>query len=52
MAYKSLDELKELVHYYLEHEEEREAIAAEGYELVKSQGTVFMRVLDMINNIG
>ncbi|MBQ3797451.1 MAG: glycosyltransferase [Butyrivibrio sp.] len=52
VAYKSLDELKELVHYYLEHEEEREAIAAEGYELVKSQGTVFMRVLDMIKNIG
>ena len=52
VVYESLDELRELVHYYLEHDDEREAIASAGYELVKSQGTVFSRVLTMIKNIG
>ncbi len=52
VVYESLDELCELIHYYLEHDEEREAIASAGYDLVKSQGTVFSRVLTMIKNIG
>lgn len=50
-AYESADELKELVSYYLEHEDEREAIAEAGYELVKAEGTVLNRVMGIIKKI-
>jgi spore maturation protein CgeB len=52
IAYESPDELKELVEYYLKHEEERKAIADTGYELVKQKGSVLGRVVEMIKRIG
>jgi glycosyltransferase involved in cell wall biosynthesis len=37
--YNNLDQLKQLVDYYLEHEEEREEIRKSGHELVKNNYT-------------
>jgi glycosyltransferase involved in cell wall biosynthesis len=37
--YNNLDQLKQLVDYYLEHEEEREEIRKSGHELVKNNHT-------------
>jgi glycosyltransferase involved in cell wall biosynthesis len=37
--YNNLDQLKELVDYYLEHDEEREQIRRSGHELVKNNYT-------------
>lgn len=39
VLYTSMNDLKEKVHYYLEHEEEREKIAATGHEKVKCDFT-------------
>jgi spore maturation protein CgeB len=50
-AYENRQELLEKAAYYLEHEEEREAIAAAGCELVRQQATVVHRVTEMIRVI-
>ncbi len=52
--YKNLDELKEKTEYYLEHEQEREAIALEGQKHVLQHGTYQVRVqkiLDVLNEL-
>lgn len=48
VAYESLDEAKELIEYYLTHNEEREEIARNGYEFVKEAHSVVHRVSEII----
>ncbi len=50
VTYSSLDELHELVAYYLEHDDERQAIAAHGYETVckyHDYNTRMLQIFDM-----
>lgn len=49
VAYESMSHLKELCAYYLAHPEEREEIARNGYEKVKSRHTYDIRLLQMID---
>lgn len=49
VAYESMSHLKELCAYYLSHEEERQAIAAHGYETIKKYHTYDTRLLQMID---
>lgn len=48
VAYESMEHLKELCAYYLAHDEEREAIAKNGYEKVKNMHTYDVRLLQML----
>ncbi len=48
VAYETLDEACELIEYYIDHDEEREEIARNGYEYVKGNHTVLQRVAEMI----
>lgn len=50
-TYRSMDELVEKVLYYLEHDEEREAIALNGYRKVCSEDSVLHRVISIIKII-
>lgn len=50
-TYHSMDELVEKVLYYLEHDEEREAIALNGYRKVCSEDSVLHRVISIIKII-
>lgn len=50
--YKTMEEAVELAKYYLEHDEEREAIAKAGYELVRKNGTYENRWKEILNRIG
>ncbi len=47
-AYESIEEAKELIAYYLSHDEEREEVAARGYEFAKEKNKVTDRVTEMI----
>ncbi len=51
-AYGSLDELTDKCAYYLSHEEERLAIAHNGYEKVKQFHIYDQRIAEMIRTIG
>lgn len=52
ITYDTLDEMVELVHYYLEHEEEREKIAQAGYEQLINNHTYKHRVEKILSVIG
>jgi len=51
VSYRNNKELIELAEYYLKHDEQREAIAAAGHELVTKKYTYFHRVQAMFNYI-
>lgn len=51
VTYSSIDELVDIVGYYLDNEEERERIAKNGYEKVKDSDDFSSRVEHIINNI-
>lgn len=51
-AYSSLDELIDKCSYYLSHEDERAAIARNGYEKVRAYHTHFHRLRDMLSSLG
>jgi len=46
VAYRSAEECAELVQYYLEHDEEREAIARAGQERTLRDHTYYQRMLE------
>jgi hypothetical protein len=50
--YNNLDQLKELVDYYLEHDEEREQIRKAGHELVKNNYTYKNRWQKILKELG
>lgn len=50
-AYSSIEELADKCAYYLEHGEERERIARNGYEKVRAQHTYLHRMNEMIKSI-
>lgn len=50
-TYRSVDELVEKATYYLEHDEEREEIALNGYRKVCSEDSVLHRVISIIKII-
>lgn len=50
-TYRSVDELVEKATYYLEHDEEREAIALNGYRKVCNEDSVLHRVISIIKII-
>ena len=47
VTYSDHEDMLEKIEYYLSHDEEREKIAACGYEEVKNTGTVLHRILEM-----
>ena len=47
-AYSSMEELVDKCNYYLQHEEERAAIARNGYEKVKANHSYFHRINSML----
>lgn len=51
-AYSSPDELIDKCAYYLSHEDERAAIARNGYEKVRAAHTHFHRLRDMLSSLG
>lgn len=51
VAFESPEDMLEKVIYYLEHDEEREAIARSGYEKICAGHTFVHRVLDMIPEV-
>lgn len=50
--YGNFDQLKELIDYYLEHDDEREAIRKAGHELVKSKFTYKNRWEQILKELG
>jgi len=50
-AYSSIEELIDKCAYYLEHEDERKAIAYNGYMKVKNNYTYFHRMKDMLSAV-
>lgn len=52
VLYESYQDLLDKVHYYLEHEEERRAIARRGYEKVKAHHTYRHRIQEMLEVLG
>lgn len=50
--YGDFDELKSLINYYLEHDEEREKIRLAGHEFVKNNATYTQRLQQMLEVIG
>ena len=51
-AYGSMEELLDKCQYYLNHEEQRTAIARSGYEKVRQFHTYEKRIQSMIMEIG
>lgn len=51
-TYASAEELLDKTAYYLEHEEERKAIAENGYQKVKAHHTYVMRLKEMLALMG
>ena len=51
MCFDGIEDLREKVSYYLEHEEEREQIAENGYKKVKEHHTYVNRIKDMLRMI-
>lgn len=51
VTYESLEDLREKVNYYLEHDEERIAISKRGYQKVKQFHTFDKRVEEMLKTI-
>jgi hypothetical protein len=51
-TYKTLDELVEKAHYYLEHEEEREKIAKAGHEFFLKNHTYQHRIEKIMRTVG
>lgn len=49
--YGNFEQLKEKIDYYLEHDEEREAIRIKGHEMVKSKCTYTDRLKQMLSTI-
>lgn len=52
VSYKTLDEAVEKAKYYLDHDEEREAIAANGFAQFLKTGTYEARVKEIFEKIG
>jgi O-antigen biosynthesis protein len=52
VTYKTLDEMVEKAQYYLEHDDEREAIAQTGHEEFMAKHTYKDRVSDILKNVG
>lgn len=50
--YGNFDQLQELIEYYLEHEDEREAIRLAGHELVKNNYTYKNRWTHILSELG
>lgn len=52
VTYNTLDEMVEKAKYYLEHDEEREAIAKAGHEEFMAHHTYMNRVTKILNDVG
>ena len=50
-TYSNKEELKEKIRYYLDHDDERERIAQNGFDEVMNKHTVLMRVMTMVKTI-
>jgi spore maturation protein CgeB len=48
LAYHTAEECADLIQYYLEHEEERQAIARAGYERTLSEHTYYHRMQELV----
>lgn len=51
IAYESVPHAIELIHYYLQHEDERLAIAEHGYQTVKHNFSYEMALMDMLEQV-
>ncbi len=51
VLYESISHLKELVSYYLSHEDERRSIAKSGYEKVKSEHSYEVKIQQMLKMV-
>ncbi len=51
VVYESLEHLKELVSYYLSHDDERHQIADNGYNKVRSEHTYDMKLMQMFKMV-
>jgi spore maturation protein CgeB len=52
VAYRSADECMELIQYYLDHQNEREAIARAGQERTMREHTYYQRVKELVDIVG
>ena len=52
VTYKTEEEMIEKARYYLEHDEEREAIARAGCELVRGRDTYMHRTMTILDRVG
>ena len=50
--YNTYDELVELIHYWLQHDEEREQVARQGYEYVMNNHTTTHRARQVLEDVG
>ena len=50
--YNTYDELVELIHYWLQHDEEREQVARQGYEYVMNNHTATHRARQVLEDVG
>lgn len=52
VGYDNMNDMIEKAHYYLEHDSERESIAAAGYAMALSHHTYMHRVLNVLDTVG